>query len=254
MGIVALWLTWLGGWAFALLAGVAAVIMIGEWRLLVLDELYQVDTALSVAGAAGAVILAAYGHPVLGLVLLLVVAAAVLMRDRDRPIIGLGVLYAGAPALALVWMRGDATHGFAAVLYVFLVVWITDVAAFTAGRLVGGPRLAPTVSPGKTWSGLAGGVLAAMLAGGIFGWFVEGGSPRRLMVLAGLLALASQAGDLAESVLKRRFGRKDASNLIPGHGGLLDRVDGLVTATILCAVLALALAAAHPGRAVLLGS
>ena len=138
-----------------------------------------------------------------------------------------GAFYVGVPALAILWLRDDPETGRASVLWLIAVTAATDIGAYFCGRAVGGPKLAPRVSPGKTWAGLLGGAVAAGAAGAVGGWVMDG----RVGVLAGagvMLALAGQAGDLFESAAKRRFGRKDMSGLIPGHGGLFDRVDGLV--------------------------
>ncbi len=144
-----------------------------------------------------------------------------------------GWAYLALAAAAMLWLRGDAVAGRGAVLFVLLVVWSSDIGAYLVGRLVGGPRLAPQISPGKTWSGAAGGLLAAALVGASAG--AAG------IALAVLLGLAAQAGDLLESLAKRRAGVKDSGRLIPGHGGLLDRLDGVLAAGPAAALLALAL-------------
>jgi phosphatidate cytidylyltransferase len=147
-----------------------------------------------------------------------------------------GFLYALLPALALLWVRERAGNppgalGFELVLWAFIVTWSADIGAFFVGRAVGGPRLAPTISPNKTISGLVGGVVAAAVLAGI--WAYARGLAWPWYVLAPLFALAAAAGDLFESWLKRKAGVKDASALIPGHGGALDRLDGLVPVAIL---------------------
>lgn len=145
-----------------------------------------------------------------------------------------GVLYALLPATALLWLRLPP-GGEWIVLWVFVVTWATDTFAFAAGRSFGGPRLAPQFSPNKTWSGLVGGVVAATIAAG---WLVvEADLPRILLGAAPLFALAAQGGDLFESALKRRAGVKDASSLLPGHGGVMDRLDGLVPVAVLTLLL-----------------
>lgn len=147
--------------------------------------------------------------------------------------LGAGALYLGVPFACLAWLRLDAPGGLAFTLWLLLVVAATDTGAYFAGRIIGGPRLAPLLSPGKTWAGLAGGVLAAALVGGLFVLFVRGhGAPAALSsaLLAAVLAVVAQCGDLAESWLKRRSGYKDSGRILPGHGGLLDRVDGLLFA------------------------
>lgn len=148
---------------------------------------------------------------------------------------GIGAVALGA--LALIWLRADALAGRGNVLFVVLTVWACDIGAYLVGRMAGGPRLAPRISPGKTWSGAAGGLIAAMLAG-----WLAAGAPVSLAppLVAGLLALAAQAGDLFESAAKRHFGVKDSGWLIPGHGGVLDRVDGILAAAPAAALIALA--------------
>ena len=138
--------------------------------------------------------------------------------------------------LALLWLRADPAAGRGNVLFVVAVVWASDIGAYAAGRLVGGPKLAPAISPGKTWSGAAGGLVAVLLVA----WAFAGTAipPGRGMLVAACLGVASQAGDLLESAIKRGFGVKDSGRLIPGHGGLLDRIDGLIAAAPLAAVLA----------------
>lgn len=156
----------------------------------------------------------------------------------------LGVLYVGLPCLAMLWLR-DGPFGLQTVLWMFALVWATDTGAYFAGRAIGGPKLMPSVSPKKTWSGLVGGVLAAMAAGAISGALIPDSSPWLLAFASAVLAVVAQSGDLGESALKRRFGAKDSSGLIPGHGGVLDRVDGLVTV-----ILAVAVATLMAGKSV----
>ena len=150
-----------------------------------------------------------------------------------------GVPYAGAIALAPVVLRDDPEYGFMAIVFLFAVVWTTDIAAYFAGRAIGGPKLMPRVSPKKTWSGALGGTLAAVLS--------RWSSPRlrdlpdcvAIALIAVVLSICAQVGDLFESFLKRRFGAKDSGHLIPGHGGLMDRLDGFVTAALLAALIGL---------------
>ena len=173
------------------------------------------------------------------------------------PACGAAVVLIGLGGFALVWLRGMTGTGPASLLFVVLAVWASDSLAYLVGRAVGGARLAPRISPGKTWSGALGGLLGAMLAGGAvallvpsadvqpmgIGWI---GRLLRGVLFGGLLGVAAQAGDLAESVLKRRCGVKDSGRLIPGHGGLLDRLDGLLAAAPLAVLFSLGCA---PGQA-----
>lgn len=142
-----------------------------------------------------------------------------------------GLAYSVVAVAALAWLRADAAGGLAALVFLLAVVWSSDIGAYVAGRLLGGPRLAPAISPGKTWSGAAGGLLAAMGAGAVVtAWWH--GRLGAALPHAALLGVASQLGDLLESAAKRRFGVKDSGRLIPGHGGLLDRLDGLMAAAL----------------------
>ncbi len=170
--------------------------------------------------------------------------ALLLAWPRAGAALSCGAAYVALPGVALVWLRAQP-GGMAIVLLVMLTVWFSDTGAYVAGRLFGGPKLAPSISPSKTWSGAAGGLLAAGMLGAAFAASV----PRHLLpalhgeaktaLVAGLLGIASQLGDLAESAAKRRFGVKDSGRMIPGHGGLLDRVDGLMAAAPAAALLLL---------------
>ncbi len=145
-----------------------------------------------------------------------------------------GFVYALLPALALLWLRDRAPQGLELVLWVFIVTWTTDIGAFFAGRAIGGPKLAPSISPNKTWAGLIGGMVSAGLAGWAWAEYVM--LPTSLIWLAPAFAAAAQGGDLFESWLKRRAGAKDSGTMLPGHGGILDRLDGLVVVATLTAL------------------
>jgi phosphatidate cytidylyltransferase len=159
--------------------------------------------------------------------------------------LALGGTYIGLAVVAALWIRHDAKLGLISVMWLLAVVWATDIFAFFAGRRFGGRKLAPRISPGKTWSGLVGGMTAAALASAVFAvwsathWF-------SLAMWGAAVAVVSQAGDLAESAMKRRFGVKDSGHLIPGHGGILDRVDGLLAALLFLAACRLAFGGAAP--------
>jgi phosphatidate cytidylyltransferase len=139
-----------------------------------------------------------------------------------------------------VVLRSDAALGFAAILFVFAVVWLSDIAAYFTGRALGGPKLMPRVSPNKTWSGAIGGTLAGMLGGVLVARYFGLANLTGTAVVAVVLSVVSQAGDLFESAVKRRFDTKDASQLIPGHGGLMDRLDGFVTAALAAVLIGIA--------------
>jgi len=145
-----------------------------------------------------------------------------------------GFLYALLPALALLWIRERDAHGVDLLIWAFIVTWATDIGAYFTGRAFGRRKLAPSISPGKTVEGLYGGIVAAALLAG--GWALAMGLGRPLLVLAPLFAIAAQAGDLFESWMKRRAGVKDSGTWLPGHGGVLDRLDGLVPVAVLTAL------------------
>lgn len=254
MAAVALGLTTWGVMAFAAMVGLVGLVMSWEWGRLVRGDELGGAFALHLAAVAVAAALAAAGF--FREAVLAVAAGAVLVfatAARQRVMSAAGVLYVGLPVVALIWLRGDAGLGLAAVLFLFLVIWTSDIAAFAAGRTFGGPKLWPRVSPNKTWSGFIGGLSASAVAGGVFAQFVTGASGTGLAATALLLAIVAQAGDLAESALKRRFGVKDASAIIPGHGGVMDRADSTVTVSVAAALFALVWNAAAPATALLIG-
>lgn len=229
-----LFAVWIGGWPFALLLAVTASLVMWEWSGIVRGSGVGPRTVLICGVCSVPVILVAAGLPELAaLAVVFAAASAHLLTRADDPgrLMGAGVAYACLPAMALVLLRGDPVLGLAAIAYLVAIVWGTDIGGYFAGRWFGGPKLWPAVSPKKTWSGSIGSLLAAIAAAGAtlaaFGllsfWPV---------ILAAGLSMVSQAGDLAESALKRRFGVKDASNLIPGHGGVMDRIDGLAAAAL----------------------
>lgn len=167
-------------------------------------------------------------------------------RAQPAGWLAVGVLYIGLTGIALIELRHDNAAGQANVLFLFLVVWASDIGAYMAGRLVGGPKLAVSISPNKTWSGAVGGLGAAMLVGVATAMLLAPGGATRAAAVAAVLGVFSQAGDLLESWIKRHFDVKDSSALIPGHGGLLDRLDGVLAAAPVAALLALALGQGQP--------
>ena len=154
--------------------------------------------------------------------------------------LALGAPLLAAPAVSLVWLHH--AHGADAAMWLFGSVWATDIGAYAVGSLVRGPRIAPRISPNKTWSGLLGGIACAAAWAGVFGAMAGlAGAPGALAAAGGALAVVAQAGDFAVSAAKRRFGLKDSSGLIPGHGGVLDRIAGLLTTGPTLALLLLAI-------------
>ena len=162
-----------------------------------------------------------------------------------------GVFYIGLPACALVWLRSGAGYGFSAIAFVFFVVWTTDSASYGVGRLVGGVKFAPSISPNKTWSGFLGGICAAAIMGVLFALWLGNSNPVTLSVVAFMVAIASQYGDLLESSVKRHYNIKDSSQLIPGHGGAFDRLDGLLIAVLMAALIAMVRDSGSPAQSLL---
>ena len=219
---------WLGGLAFWLLAVVVSLLMLSEWADLAgasPREKRIAQFALSVPlalMAPASLILEPRYFFTLGLLAGAAFFVAIVTR---RPRLALGVVYCGLPVLALVVLRRYEA-GLLIAFWTLSLVWATDIGGYVAGRAIGGPKLAPRISPSKTWAGLGGGVLLATALGALL--HARYGLPFRLAAATPLLAVLAQAGDLYESTLKRRAGVKDSGRILPGHGGVLDRLDGLV--------------------------
>jgi phosphatidate cytidylyltransferase len=231
---------WYGGWAFEALVALAAALMAWEWDRLVTGRFGPSGIVAGAAGV-GAAFLAA-NSPLWALALVAVAGLAVFAigrgRDGGRFWPTLGVPYIGLPVVALAWLRADPWIGREAIVWLLVIVWATDIGAYAFGRVIGGPKLAPRFSPKKTWAGLVGGVICAALCGwGLAVW--AGQSAATIAVVSGGLAIVAQAGDIFESAVKRRFGVKDSSAIIPGHGGVLDRVDGVLPVALLVGVILL---------------
>jgi phosphatidate cytidylyltransferase len=242
---VALFAVWQGGMVFTALAAAAGLLMFAEWAVM-----HRLGRGIRLAGLAvigGVVLMLALGLVRPGEALMTLAAGAGVLglfaaRSQGlKPSRGsmaaaaLGLLYCGLPVLALVWMRGRAL-GLEAVIFLMLCVWSADIFAYFAGRAIGGPKLAPAISPNKTWAGAIGGILGAMLVAGgaAMAWLsaMQGNQAGLFVALAGGFAALSVLGDLFESWLKRRAGVKDSGSILPGHGGVLDRLDGLVPVAI----------------------
>jgi phosphatidate cytidylyltransferase len=240
---IALAVVWLAdhgpafGAAFNGLLVLAAGWLAHEWRRVTSRGGSGVAGIALIAGVAAVVAgSAAIGAAWPGVIGGVALALAVYGLARGAGVEAPGWLAAGAvaigvPCAAFVWLRQQPAESGVLVVWLLAVVWATDIGAYAAGRTIGGPRLAPRISPNKTWAGLAGGVAAAAVVGGALGVAVGAASAPVLVPAGAVLALIAQVGDLGESLVKRRFGVKDAGALIPGHGGLLDRVDGLLTTT-----------------------
>jgi phosphatidate cytidylyltransferase len=238
MGCLALAAAWIGGIIFAVFWLLASLVVLWEWQRLV------GSTRIAERVAAGGVALAlaalfALHNSILGAIAVLALGAVAvgwLAGRRDALWSAGGALYAGALVASVVLLRISPSVGLASILWLFAVVWGTDVAAYFAGRLIGGPHLWPSVSPGKTWSGAILGAFGGAILGLMLGAWTN--HLAALFWLGLAAAIVSELGDLFESALKRRFGVKDSSGLIPGHGGLMDRLDGFLAASLFAAIFA----------------
>jgi phosphatidate cytidylyltransferase len=235
---VAIGAAYLGGWTFALFWTAAAIAVWWEWTRLVHP-----------AGHQGALITGCCAILIQVLLLMneradvaLMIAAlgalgAAIISARNAVWTAGGVVYASLLLIAPVMIRGDDLTGFFAIVFVFAVVWATDIVAYFTGRAIGGPKLAPSISPNKTWSGAIGGIIGAILAAAAVVMPSNPGTGLAIALIAAALSVVSQAGDLFESRLKRIFNAKDSSTLIPGHGGVMDRLDGFATAVVVALVI-----------------
>ena len=236
-----------GGWLWTALVTLAAIGLYVEWLAIVGKARSTRVVVVGAAALAIAGLCLALGRIEASLVVLmlgLVAVGAVTPERRIWAIAGFG--YAAVAELASVLLRLDPKMGFAALMFVFLVVWVTDIGGYFAGRSIGGPKLWPRVSPKKTWAGALGGFVASLVvAAGFAALDPHKADPQlmlkmtSLLLLGAILSIASQLGDLFESAVKRRFGVKDSSHIIPGHGGLLDRLDGFVAAVALAGIFGL---------------
>ena len=239
MASLALAAAWIGGIIFAVFWWLASIVVLWEWQRLVGGARLAERVATGGFALALAALVALH-NSILGAIAVLVLGAVAvgwLAGRRNGIWAGAGALYAGALVASVVLLRISPSFGLAAILWLFAVVWGTDVAAYFAGRLIRGPRLWPSVSPGKTWSG----AIAGAFGGAVLGLLLAGWTnhPAALFWLGLAAAIVSELGDLLESALKRRFGVKDSSSLIPGHGGLMDRLDAFTSASFFAAAVAI---------------
>jgi len=252
---LALFTAYLGGWPFALFWGAAALAILWEWITLVVGPAYRLMFSSCGAALVIAGFVAWLGRPVAALLMvgLGALAAAVFAPPERRLWLSIGVGYGGAMLLAPMFLRADSTYGFVVIVLLFAIVWTTDILGYFAGRAFGGPKLLPAVSPKKTWSGAivgaAGAMIIALLVVGLFGSF----NSLAIIIIALVLSVLAQVGDLFESWVKRQFGAKDSSRLIPGHGGVMDRLDGFWAAAFVACLIGLLRGGFDgPGRGLLL--
>jgi phosphatidate cytidylyltransferase len=234
MMAVALFCLVFGGTPLWVLFSIAGLVMLAEWCGLTGAPRWQTWTALALLAIP---LFAEEPHidspavaPLIGLAIAALVAIAVTRNAR----LVAGMLYAGLPTLALFYLQ-EQYDGIHLALWTLAIVWATDIGAYFAGRSIGGPKLAPVLSPNKTWAGLIGGICAAIVVGVLLAHVLH--LPMRLPAFAGLLAVAAQGGDLYESAMKRRAGVKDSGRFLPGHGGAMDRLDGVVPVSCIVALI-----------------
>jgi phosphatidate cytidylyltransferase len=234
---LAIAIAYTGGWLWTALVTLAAIGLYVEW-LTIVGAARQMRVVASgvVALAIAGMCLAAGRIDASCVALVLGLAAVALLSPERRHWNAAGFGYAAAAEIASVLVRIDQTYGFVALILILLVVWATDIGGYFAGRGIGGPKLWPRVSPKKTWAGAIGGFAASLVVALGFAAFGLG-KTGPILLLGAVLSIASQFGDLFESAVKRRFGVKDSSHIIPGHGGLLDRLDGFVAAVVMAAIL-----------------
>lgn len=235
----------LGGHYFTVLVAVIAGCMAWEWVRIVEGEKPSVAAGLAATGSAVVVALWALvepetiGYSLAAFLVLLLLAVVILGKPRRGWIVS-GAIVASVPCLAAVWLRADEdTSGLLLLIWLIASVAATDIGAFIAGKSIGGARLAPRISPNKTWAGLIGGVIASGAVGWLCGIFIDSANPVILAGAGAVMAVVAQIGDLLESLLKRRFSVKDSGALIPGHGGVLDRLDGHMTVITVMAIIAM---------------
>ncbi len=231
-----------GGVAFLVFWSAAALVVLWEWDTLVCAHDKYPVVILDVVALVGGALLLAFESPgtAATLIVLGMLGVATLASKVRRLWCAAGLGYAAALQLAPVLLRLDAAWGFAAMMFLFVIVWGTDIAGYFAGRAVGGAKLMPRVSPSKTWAGALGGLAVGIIGGVLVAQVAGVTNLAAVAVVAFALSVAAQAGDLLESAVKRQFNTKDASRLLPGHGGLMDRLDGFLVAAIVAVVIGLA--------------
>lgn len=229
---------WFGGPWLAAACGAAVVAMSYEWARMSEPEALNHAFGFALTGSLGAVLIASWGNVWLATAWMCLCAGVSALRRRS--FMGLletagGALYVGLPPAVFLWLRDRAPEGRETILTLFGLIWSADIFAYLGGKLIGGPRVARGLSPNKTWSGIVAGTLAAAIVGYLIGGRLHDDEAmrRHWFAIGALVGFTGLVGDLFESFLKRRFGVKDASRLIPGHGGVLDRIDSLIAATLL---------------------
>lgn len=229
-------IAWLGGWIWACVVIAAAALLYFEWLMIVgvSGNRFAAAAGIVALALAGVCLMLRRADVAVAVIVAGILFAAAMTNGR-RGWVASGLVYAAAALVATILVRRDADLGFVALMFVLLVVWVTDIGGYFAGRGIGGPKLWPRVSPKKTWAGAIGGLVLALVVA--LGFALLGfGRTIPLLLLGAVLSVVSQLGDLFESAVKRRFDVKDSSHIIPGHGGLMDRLDGFVAAIVFAAL------------------
>lgn len=236
---IAAFAVWSGGKVFVSMAAVACILLIFEWTRLVDGAEFSHGYFILSITAIIAFFFAASGAHFWALSICLLGGAfgALVEKLQGSPSrwLWMGAIYVVSPCLLLVWIR-ELPEGLALVIILFAAVWMTDIGAYVLGKIFGGPKFAPSISPAKTWSGTLGGIASGFLSVFALSFILfDPNKPMRFLMIGIALAVATVSGDMIESAVKRRFGVKDSAGYIPGHGGLLDRLDGMLMATIMMA-------------------
>ncbi|MGD9923912.1 MAG: phosphatidate cytidylyltransferase [Pseudorhodoplanes sp.] len=238
---LAIGVAWLGSWPFTIFWGLAAIAVWWEWVGLVEPSGRNVVLATGICALVlQGVLLETGNHSIAVMIVALGLLAGIVTAGKRAPMVACGLLYASALLMSAVILRNDAVWGFAAIVFLYAVVWSTDIGGFFAGRAIGGPKLVPAISPKKTWSGAVGGTVAGVVAAIAIAGLFSIRNPVAIGMVALVLSVASQSGDLFESWVKRRYDAKDTSGLIPGHGGVMDRLDGFIFAAAAALVIGFA--------------
>jgi phosphatidate cytidylyltransferase len=229
---------WAGGVWFTLLVAVLATLIAREWTDIAHKGNELQFAFHAVAAMAGSLLPLDAGIAWVLAILAILTALGILLDAQGRGVSfwgSVGIPYASLPAMALIVLRADPGFGMKAVFWLLAIIWVNDIAAYFAGRLIGGPKLAPVISPNKTWAGAIGAIVGSAIAGALAGKLLAGAALAPALVAIGL-SIVAQAGDLFKSAMKRKYRLKDSGNLIPGHGGIIDRVDGVVAGAVAAAV------------------
>ncbi|MDR3326191.1 MAG: phosphatidate cytidylyltransferase [Rhodospirillaceae bacterium] len=232
---------WIGSWVFVIFIGLIGSLLSWEWTK-ICRGYFGISGAL-ISFMTILISILGYKDPVSTAIVITITMLIIPIVDRKKVLwMIFGVLYIGLPCWSLVWLRGHECNTFFLLMF---LVWATDIGAYIVGSLTGGPKLLFIISPKKTWAGLFGGLLSASIVGVLMG-LEAGGSLFTLAVLSSCLAIVAQIGDLSESCIKRHFGVKDSSNIIPGHGGAFDRLDGLLATAPVMVLLCLMIGDGFP--------